>query len=169
MSRRWEAGNRQPRNAEGWKGRERGRARGADFAEAKSRSHGSGGRELRERERAQARTLVLAHERLDVYRLSIEFLALSARLIGELPGGYGSLADELRRAALSIPLNIAEGAGKTAKNDKKRFYGIARGSTMECAAVMDAIKVLNVSERRAVDKGKEYLVRIASMLTKLAM
>lgn len=169
MSRDWVSGNREPRNAEGWKGRERGRARGADFAEAKSRGCGSGGRELRERERAPARTPELAHERLDVYRLSIEFLALSARLIGELPRDYGSLTDQLRRAALSIPLNIVEGAGKTAKNDKKRFYAIARGSTMECAAVMDAIKVLNVGERHAVDKGKEYLVRIASMLTKLAM
>ena len=42
-----------------------------------------------------------AFERLDVYQRAIEFLVVVARIISELPGGNGSLTDQLRRAALS--------------------------------------------------------------------
>ena len=47
-------------------------------------------------------------EKLDVYKCAIDFLALSAGIIEELPRGSGVLADQLKRAALSVPLNIAE-------------------------------------------------------------
>ncbi|MEA2060653.1 MAG: four helix bundle protein, partial [Thermodesulfobacteriota bacterium] len=44
---------------------------------------------------------------------------------------------QLKRAAWSIPLNIAEGCGKSSINDKRRFYSISRGSAMECAAIRE--------------------------------
>jgi four helix bundle protein len=47
-------------------------------------------------------------EKLDVYQRSIEFVAVAARIISELPSGYSSLSDQLRRAALSVPVNVAE-------------------------------------------------------------
>ena len=53
-----------------------------------------------------------AFERLDVYQRAIEFLVVVARIISELPGGNGSLTDQLRRAALSVPVNVAEGVGR---------------------------------------------------------
>jgi len=84
----------------------------------------------------------LHHEDLDAYQAAISFLALAARLFDQFPRGYGSVADQLKRASLSIPLNLAEGYGKRGQLDRARFYDIARGSAHECGALMDASRVL---------------------------
>src|SRR2546425_848988 len=78
---------------------------------------------------------MLSFQRLDVYRCAIDFLALAAEVADDVPRGNAGLLDQLRRAASSIPLNIAEAAGRTGKADAARAYAIARGSAMECAAV----------------------------------
>ena len=78
-------------------------------------------------------------------------------------------ANQLRRAALSVPLNIAEGAGKTSNLDKRRFYGIARGSSLECAAILDAIEVLGLIESPVLGHGKELLAEAAAMLSGLCL
>ena len=54
-----------------------------------------------------------AFERLDVYQRAIAFLVVAARIISELPGGNASLTDQLRRAALSVPVNLAEGVERS--------------------------------------------------------
>ena len=110
---------------------------------------------------------MLAHEKLDVYRCSIEFLALSARIGAAVPRGNSILLEQLKRAALSIPLNIAEGTGKQSIQERKRYYGIARGSAMECGAILDACKVLHLADEEVLEAGKALLVRIVSMLTKM--
>ena len=111
--------------------------------------------------------LQLAHERLDVYRLAIEFLALATKLTEGLPVS-NTLADQLRRASLSVPLNIAEGAGKpNGSADAKRSYNIARGSAMECGAILDAFRVMKRIEDQDFKNGKRMLVRIVSMLTRM--
>ena len=84
------------------------------------------------------RMKMLSHERLDAYQIAIQFLAWSNEVIEALPRGTASLSDQLRRASLSIPLNIAEAVGKTGKADRQRFFAIARGSALECAAIVDA-------------------------------
>ena len=58
------------------------------------------------------KTMAFDREKLDVYQLAIEFVAKANDIIERLPRGRGYLADQLQRAALSIVLNIAEGAGK---------------------------------------------------------
>ena len=85
---------------------------------------------------------MLSFQRLDVYRCAIEFLAMTVEVAEGTPRGNAALLDQLRRAACSIPLNIAEAAGRTGKPDAARAYAIARGSAMECAAVLDAMSVL---------------------------
>lgn len=111
---------------------------------------------------------MLAYERLDVYQCSIQFLAISAKILQALPKGNAALGDQLRRAALSVPLNIAESAGKPTTADRKRFSGIARGSAMECGAILDACRVLGLIDDGPVDEGKQLLVRIVSMLSKMS-
>src|SRR5947207_9922080 len=95
---------------------------------------------------------MLAYQKLDVYRCAIQALALSARITTEIPKGYGVLNDQLRRAALSISLNIAEGSGRTSAADAARFYGIARGSAMECVAVLDACGAIGVVTRNSAGR-----------------
>lgn len=110
----------------------------------------------------------LSHENLRVYQVAIEFLALAAAVIEAFPKGHASLADQLRRAALSIPLNIAEGAGRKSKPDSARFFAIARGSALECGAILDACAVLNVADSARCRRGKELLVAAVSMLSSLS-
>ena len=61
------------------------------------------------------------HENLDVYKAAIEFVALANEVVEHLPRGRGYLADQLQRAATSIALNIAEGAGEFSGSEKARF------------------------------------------------
>ena len=110
---------------------------------------------------------MLDHEKLDVYNVSIEFMATAINIATEVPRGYSSLADQLKRAAWSIPLNIAEGCGKNTIKDKKRFYAIARGSAMECGAIIDVCRVLEIDKIESFKEGKVLLNRIVSMLTKM--
>jgi len=111
--------------------------------------------------------MMIDHEKLDVYKVSIEFMAIAINIADNIPRGYSSLADQLKRAAWSIPLNIAEGCGKNRINDKKRFYAIARGSAMECAAIIDVCQVLKIDNKNSFKQGKSLLTRVVSMLTKL--
>ena len=77
------------------------------------------------------------HERLDVYRTAIKFVILSDEILESLPRGRAYLVDQLQRAASSIALNIAEGAGEYARLEKHRFYRMAKRSATECAAILD--------------------------------
>ena len=59
-------------------------------------------------------------QRLDAYKAVVRFLGLACKLVTKLPRGNADLSDQLRRAALSVPLNIAEGSGKFSR-DAVRF------------------------------------------------
>jgi four helix bundle protein len=107
------------------------------------------------------------HEKLDAYQLAVQFIGNANDIVEHLPRGRGYLADQLQRAALSIVLNIAEGAGKFSPADKATFYLRARGSVTESAAVLDVCRKLNLVGATLVEENKEVLERIAQMLTKL--
>ena len=107
------------------------------------------------------------HERLDVYRLSIEYVAFSYRIARSLSGVHRPARDQWLRAAQSIPLNIAEGNGKQSLKDKNRFFEIARGSALECASIHDVLRVCDAVDDESSRHGKSELKRIVSMLTRL--
>jgi four helix bundle protein len=110
----------------------------------------------------------LHHEDLDSYQAAIKFFALTVTLMQAFPRGYSKVADQLRRAALSIPLNIAEGYGKRGRNDRANFYDIARGSAHDCGAIFDSMRILELVNEEDYQKGKNLLFRIVSMLVKMA-
>ena len=110
---------------------------------------------------------MLHFQKLDVYQRSIEFLAVANRIRGHPPKGNADLADQLRRAAQSIPQNIAEGCGRTTRADKAKHYTIAKGSAMECASHLDVMKIDELIENELYERGVELLERIVAMLTKL--
>ncbi len=111
--------------------------------------------------------LTFDHERLDVYRLSIEYVAFSYRIAKGLTGIHRPARDQWLRAAQSIPLNIAEGNGKQSLKDKNRFFEIARGSALECASIHDVLRVCDAIDGESNIRGKSELKRIVSMLTRL--
>ena len=109
-------------------------------------------------------------QKLDVYRCAVTFLGVASRLAERVPRGHSALSDQLRRAALSVPLNVAEGSGKGTMEDReaRRLYAIARGSALECAAIVDAFQALQFVPAAEADNAHELLERIVSMLTKMA-
>jgi four helix bundle protein len=107
------------------------------------------------------------HEQLDVYRVSIQYVAWAYKVAKSLNGIDRHARDQLLRASQSIPLNIAEGNGKGTNADRRRYFEIARGSALECASILDCLKACEVLTVAQDKQGKTMLIRIVSMLTKL--
>lgn len=110
-----------------------------------------------------------AHERLDLYRVSVEFLDIATTLSKRLPRTKGQLGDQLARASEGVVLRIAEGAGAEYRSaDQKRYFRSARGSALECAAVLDICRIKSVGTPDQLERGRALLLRIVQMLTRLA-
>ena len=112
---------------------------------------------------------VFDHDRLDVYRLAIEYTHDSFSVAKALSGLHRHARDQWLRAAQSIPLNIAEGNGKRSLKDRARFLDIARGSAFECAAIQDVLAVSGGLAPETNLAMKRKLKRVVSMLTRMAM
>ena len=110
----------------------------------------------------------MSYEKLHVYQCSIDFLGISNQILERLPAGHSVIRDQLKRASISIPLNIGEGAGKRTKADCNRYFTSARGSAMECGAVIDDCRKLDIVDEQTAKTGKDLLERIVAMLTKMA-
>ncbi len=111
--------------------------------------------------------MTLGHEKLDVYRLSIGYVALVYEKATSLKGVHRPARDQWLRASQSIPLNITEGNGKTAAADRRRYFEIASGSAMECAAIQDVLVVGKALDRPESRERKLELDRMAAMLSRL--
>ena len=108
------------------------------------------------------------HDRLEVYRLSIDFVAWVGQLIDDpLAGCHQSAKGQLDRASTSIPLNIAEGNGKRSAKDRCRYLDISRGSALESAACLDVLVARKALGLPDIEHGKSLLVRIVQMLSKM--
>ena len=107
------------------------------------------------------------HEKLDVYQVAIRFVAWTGDLLAGVEGRKISAMDQLDRASTSIPLNIAEGNGKRSRRDRCRFLDISRASALEAASSLDVMLARRACLPDHVATGKELLVRIVEMLTKL--
>ncbi|MFH0908345.1 MAG: four helix bundle protein [bacterium] len=106
------------------------------------------------------------HEKLEVYQLSIEFIAWLEPIVADVPRTLAA-RDNIDRASTSIPLNTAEGNGRYTENDRCRFFDIARGSALECAACLDVLVAKRKVDADAIVEGKVMLARIVSMLVGL--
>jgi four helix bundle protein len=113
-------------------------------------------------------TPLRAHDlnRLDVYVAALEFHRVAARFLAHRR--LGALRDQLDRASVSIVLNIAEGAGRFAPADKARHYVIARGSALECRAILDLLGARGTGSASDLRDAAGLLERITAMLTRLS-
>ena len=110
--------------------------------------------------------MAFSHQRLSVYRQSINFVAWSHTLFENVEAA-GSARTQLERASTSIPLNIAEGNVKSSPRDRRRYWEIALGSAVECAAILDVLVARRLRDATDVTEGTESLERIVSMLVRL--
>ncbi|GAB6060443.1 four helix bundle protein [Desulfonatronum parangueonense] len=111
--------------------------------------------------------MTLGHENLDVYRLSISYVAWVFKKCQPLAGIHRNARDQWLRASQSIPLNIAESNGKTASADRRRYFEIARGSALEGAAIQDVLVVGNALDEVESRERKSELNRMALMHSRL--
>jgi len=109
------------------------------------------------------------HEKFEAYQLSVDYWESAIKLLGSVPAGNSAITDQLKRASLSISLNIAEGTGRRNKRDRARFYSIARGSAMECAALSDLIVRLNPELKEIVEQMKRTLKSVVNILSKIIL
>ncbi|EMI21071.1 23S rRNA-associated protein [Rhodopirellula maiorica SM1] len=110
---------------------------------------------------------IFDHDRLDVDRISIDYVASSFAVAKELNGCHRHACAQWLHAAQSIPLNIAEGNGKRSLKDRSRFLDNARGSALEYVAIQDVLAVTEGLNVWSHDELKRLLHRIVSMLTRL--
>jgi four helix bundle protein len=113
------------------------------------------------------KNMTLGHEKLDVYRPALSYVAWVFERSEQLSGVHRHARDQWLRASQSIPLNIAEGNGKTSEADRRRFFEIARGSALECAAIQDVLVVGKRLEEKESRDRKVERDRMAAMLSRL--
>lgn len=112
--------------------------------------------------------LPVNHTKLNVYHASRELLKECYRVTGQLPQHERFiLVQQIRRAALSVILNIAEGASRKSIMERKRFFEISRGSIVEIDAATEIIKDLEYLQLEKMEKLGLWLNKCFSMLCKM--
>jgi len=88
------------------------------------------------------------HEQLEAWKLAMQLAKAVYELTAKFPveERYG-LAQQIRRAAVSIPSNIAEGAGRNGAKEFLNFIGIARGSLAEVETQLQLAVMLEFAEQ----------------------
>lgn len=109
----------------------------------------------------------MLHRRYEVYAKALAAVRGVAEIVGRFPPGHAWLADQLRRAVASAPLNIAEGLGRTSRPDRERFFAIARASLTEADAALDVAVALGVVTPVQAQPTRELILGSVQMLWKL--
>ena len=88
--------------------------------------------------------LKLNHQNLEVYKASLDFVTECYLICQSLPPEekFGMIS-QIKRASLSVHLNIAEGASRKSVTERKRYFEISRGSMVEIDAAFDVADRLN--------------------------
>jgi len=107
-------------------------------------------------------------EKLEVYQRAVDLAEKIAALTETFPAkGYYHLIDQIRRASLSISLNIAEGNGRWHAKERKNFFWIARGSVFECVPVLELCRRQKLITEEKHTELKTELEVLSKMLTAL--
>jgi four helix bundle protein len=111
----------------------------------------------------------LNHKNLNVYKKSIELVSEVYRLTEGFPKTetFG-LSSQMRRAAVSIPSNLSEGASRKSEKERKRFYRISRSSLVELDTQLEIsinLEYLNNNKSKKVEKlANEVFAMLSNML-----
>jgi four helix bundle protein len=112
--------------------------------------------------------LHLSHKKLDVYLNSVKLVAQVYEVTKHFPADEKyTLISQLRRAAISVCSNIAEGSSRTYKAEKKRFLEISRSSLVEIDTQIEIALLLKYLEITQIKNLENYLERVFMMLSKM--
>ncbi|HYV90965.1 MAG TPA: four helix bundle protein [Chitinophagales bacterium] len=103
--------------------------------------------------------LELNHQKLEVYKVARKFVFECYKMTKTLPDEERfNMISQIRRAALSVHLNIAEGASRKSSAERKRFYEVSRGSVIEIDAALDVASDLDYFQKEKFEElGKQML------------
>jgi len=112
--------------------------------------------------------LILNHQKSEVYTSSGTFVLECYRLSKSLPADekFGMIS-QIRRAALSGHLNIAEGSSRKSEVERKRYFEIARGSVIEIDAAPDIANDLEYIKTVDTSKSGQSMIACFKPLTGL--
>jgi four helix bundle protein len=153
-------------------GRARWRERGRDGARGGSGGYGcarGAGVGLRRSSFSCSGVGRMSFDQLDAYRVALEYVALTRPLVLRLRRSELVLADQLHRAVLSIPCNLAEGAGEFSSGDKRRFYRYALRSSTEAVALLDCVRAAALLADDEHARCRDLGIRLVAMLTRLVL
>lgn len=109
-----------------------------------------------------------SYKNLDAYKESKALVMLVYALLKKFPREEQyALCDQLRRAVISIPSNIAEGSGRTSSKDQAHFFEMAFGSLMEVNCQIDIAHDLGYVSQEDMVQVEKYVRAIASLLSGL--
>ena len=105
---------------------------------------------------------------LDAYKEAKNLVKMVYGLIEKFPKVETyALCDQLRRAVISKPSNIAEGSGRTSSKDQAHFFEIAFSSLLEVHCQMDIAYDLEYISQSELLKLEEQIHKIAALLSGL--
>ncbi len=112
--------------------------------------------------------LELSHTKLDVFKVSKEFVLTCYKETKEFPSEekFGMIS-QIRRAALSVHLNIAEGCSRKSLAERKRFYEIARGSLVEVDTALEIAVNLNYTSKEKMNELGILIIRTFQLISKM--
>ena len=112
--------------------------------------------------------LVLSHKKLEVYEIAMKLLKAAYDETGKFPKSelFG-LVSQIRRAAVSVCCNIAEGASRVSRKEKMRFYIVARSSVVEIDTQLEIARILGYYETSKTDNFERYLESVFKLLSKM--
>ena len=112
--------------------------------------------------------LRLNHQKLDVYTYSRAFTLACYKLTKAFPSEekFGMIS-QIRRAALSVKLNLAEGCTRKSAVERKRYLVMSRGSVVEIDAVIEVAFDLNYIKKEDIERISELLNKCFAMLSKM--
>lgn len=111
---------------------------------------------------------VFDFEKLEVYKKAVDFANWIYEETKNFPKSeqFG-IVSQLRRAALSISLNIAEGVGRYSQKERRQFYRMSRASTHECIPLVKLSKRQNYINKEVYDLARANCIELAKMISGL--
>lgn len=112
--------------------------------------------------------LQLNHQQFDIYKVSRVFVKECYNATASFPPEEKfALTQQIRRAAFSVFLNIAEGFSRKSPIERKRFFEVSRGSLNEIDAALDVASDLGYCQKERLSELGTYTLRTYQMLSKL--
>jgi four helix bundle protein len=112
--------------------------------------------------------LELSHTKLDVFKVSKELVLNCYKKTTHFPTEekFGMIS-QIRRAVLSVHLNIAEGCSRKSVTERKRFYEIARGSLVEVDTALGIAIDLNYTSKEKLTESGILITRTFQLISKM--